>query len=756
MKLGYLTESARLADSPDTVLSEEPTVSAIGRTKGQLYLIATSRVSGARAREATRLAAEAVRDAYYRDESAGIAGSLAKAIRAANNRVAHLRDRLGPSGGDDRNGPLGLGIAVVRGNELYVATVGPAEAYLIRQARLSTLPDPHRERGLPSSELDPEVWRGEISVGDSLVLASENLVALLGADELKNAMLTLHPQSAMELLHQRFLESDGAGSDGAIAFEATEVSATTKQRRLVPVRAPEPLAGVPDRSPIPLADTVSEGVAAAQRSAGRARSAAGGVFGGAFGQLLDALPRRRPGSRRVTTSTTRRESQRRAATAVLAFVAVAASLGLGVWYLGGRATAPGQLSSITAGQKALEAAQAALGEVHAPGVDLVKDDPRRARTILTDAWHQLATAEAAGIPATATATFRTRISADLDVLFGMVDVGATQVFSFASAAPPVDLRALVLGPDGAPYVLDAATQTVYRIDRKAGKATPVIRAGQIVLGITVAEPRFIARGGPDLVILDAKNTLWRWRPADQQGRGTLVRLQAKGSASWGDDVRGIGTFLSNADQGLYRLYVIDPSAKQILVYTPAADGGGFPADPTGRLATPQDVGATDALVIDGDIWISQRGSIIRFIAGQSKGWAPGDPGDELLRPAPSYGLLATASDRAVGVIYGFDAPNRRLLAIDKESGGIQAQFRLDPATASGWSDLRGLVVTVAGDGDLPAQILWIDHDRLMASTLEGPLPSLPSPGPSSGSPLPGASGRPAGPPASAGAASSGP
>ena len=61
-------------------------------------------------------------------------------------------------------------MAVVRGNEMYVATVGPAEAYLIRQARLSTLPDPHRERGLPSSGLEPDVWRGEITVGDSLVL----------------------------------------------------------------------------------------------------------------------------------------------------------------------------------------------------------------------------------------------------------------------------------------------------------------------------------------------------------------------------------------------------------------------------------------------------------------------------------------------------------------------------------------------------------------------------------------------------------
>src|SRR6187401_3728353 len=134
----------------------------------------------------------------------------------ANKRLSHQSDRLGLKS-NDGNGPIGIGVAVVRGNEMYVATVGPAEAYLIRQARLSTLPDPHRERGLPSAALEPDVWRGEISVGDSLVLISPNVVARLGPEELKDAMVTLHPQSAMEHLHQRFVAAEGSGSDGAIA-----------------------------------------------------------------------------------------------------------------------------------------------------------------------------------------------------------------------------------------------------------------------------------------------------------------------------------------------------------------------------------------------------------------------------------------------------------------------------------------------------------------------------------------------------------
>ena len=210
---------------------------------------------------------------------------------------------------------------------MYVATVGPAEAYLIRQARLSTLPDPHRERGLPSGELEPDVWRGEISVGDSLVLVSPNVIAKLGADELKDAMLTLHPQSAMEHLHHRFVAADGSGSDGAIAFEATEVASTSRARTLVPVRPAEPLAGAPDRSPIPLADNVQAAGTAVSTAAGNAKVAAGGAVARAVTRVQDLMPRRKPAYRRVTPLASRRETQRRAALAILALVVVVGGLG---------------------------------------------------------------------------------------------------------------------------------------------------------------------------------------------------------------------------------------------------------------------------------------------------------------------------------------------------------------------------------------------------------------------------------------------
>src|SRR5260221_2349787 len=143
MKLGLVPEVDRLPDSPDQTVVVEPEVGAVARTKGSLYLLVTARGGGSRITDATQAVADTIRTEYYYDESAGIRVCIRKAIQIANKKIAHQRDRLSMNA-RDTDGPIGVGVAVVRGNELYVATVGPAEAYLIRQARLTTLPDPHR------------------------------------------------------------------------------------------------------------------------------------------------------------------------------------------------------------------------------------------------------------------------------------------------------------------------------------------------------------------------------------------------------------------------------------------------------------------------------------------------------------------------------------------------------------------------------------------------------------------------------------
>ena len=715
MKLGVVAEHDRLADSPDTLIVVEPSVGSVARSKGHLYLLVTSRISSRHALEATRLAAETIRNEYYYDESAGIRVCLQKAIATANKRLAHQADRLGLKSSDG-NGPIGVGVAVVRGSEMYVATVGPAEAYLIRQARLSTLPDPHRARGLPSGALEPDVWRGEISVGDSLVLVSPNVIAKLGADGLKDAMLTLHPQSAMEHLHHQFVAADGSGSDGAIAFEATEVPSTSRARTLVPVRPAEPLAGAPDRSPIPLADNVQAAGSAVTAAAGSARLAAGGALERLVTRVQDLMPHRKPAYRRVTPLASRRETQRRAALALLALVIVVGGLGLAVYAFGG-STPQQAISSVNAGQKALDQAKADLAKVTGSGIDLVTDDPAQALRLLTEAHDQLVIAQAAKVSSAVIAPLMAQAVAGLDRLYGVVPVASTDLYTFkpAAGAAPIDLSAMVRGPDGVPYVIDRSTRTVYRINLKTGAATVVVRNGTKNKSGTVANPRFLAVGGQDLLILDSKNVLWRWRPADDAGKGTLTRVTLEGNASLGDDVVGINTFLRPGTRGLYNLYVVDPSEQQIRAYPPAADGSGFPNKSTQWLATARDVSNITSTYVDGDIFVADGGQMTRYVGGKAEGWDAKDPKDTSLRPAPVYSILASGTARREGEIFGFDKPNGRIIALSKVDGSYKGQYRLAGGKTD-WTDLRAMYV-IAGAAGQPSTLVWMSGDGVHQAIL---------------------------------------
>ena len=729
LKLGLVAEHDRLDDSPDTLVVVEPSVGSVARSKGHLYLLVTSRTSSRHALEATRLAAETIRNEYYYDESAGIRVCLQKAIATANKRLIHQADRLGLRS-TDGNGPIGVGVAVVRGNEMYVATVGPAEAYLIRQARLSTLPDPHRERGLPSSGLEPDVWRGEITVGDSLVLISPNIVARLGADELKDAMLTLHPQSAMEHLHARFQAADGAGSDGAIAFEATEVAQTSRSRTLVPVRPAEPLAGAPDRSPIPLADNMQAASAAVSAAAGTARVAAGGAFEGILRRVQDLMPRRKPAYRRVTPLASRRETQRRAAVAFIALLVVVGGLVMSVWAFGGQRPQEA-ISSLNAGQDAMSRATANLAQVIGPGIDLIEDAPDKALELLSAAYADLEKAEDARVSTRVIDPIRTQVVAGLDRLYGVVEVASTAVFNFRAAegTPAFDLTDIVMGPDGAPYVIDSTSETVYRIDLKRKRANAIARTGKDVKGTAMGAPLYLAAGGRDLLILDSNNVLWRWRPSNDAGKGTTNKVTVNGATQWGDDVAAIGTYLKDDNRGLYNLYVVDPSEQQIRAYSPSGDGSGFPARSSGWLATARDVDKMTSLYIDGDIFVTEGGVLDRFASGKSDGWEPDQPGDELLRKAPVVHLSAGIGGRRQGTVFAYDQPNARLVAYDKANGDYVGQYRL-AGDANGWTGLRGLYV-LPGAEEVPPTVIWLSksgvHQAILTAVRDDAAEGSPEP-----------------------------
>ena len=169
------------------------------------------------------------------------------------------------------------------------------------------------------------------------------------------------------------------------------------------------------------------------------------------------------------------------------------------------------------------------------------------------------------------------------------------------------------------------------------------------------------------------------------GHGTTDQGQGRGSAGWGDDIVAIGTFLEAAAQRLYNFYVVDPSEQQILAYSPARDGSGFPVEPPQqRLTVARDMSqgrptCTSTATSSSPTAAGSSGSsAARARAGRSsrrqRRFAPG--GDVLLRAAPRYTLITSATDKRTGVLYAWDPPNGRVVAFDKAKGTYVEQYRL--------------------------------------------------------------------------------
>ena len=648
MKLGVVAEHDRLADSPDTLVVVEPSVGSVARSKGHLYLLVTSRLSSRHALEATRLAAETIRNEYYYDESAGIRVCLQKAIGTANKRLAHQarspRDQGAGRQWADRDRRRGR----------------PWQRDVRRDGRPRRgVPDP------PGTPLDAarSAPRARPAVGCARAgrLARRDLGRGLAHPRLAER----HRQARRGRAEGRDVDAppavgDGAPppsvrgrrrirSDGAIAFEATEVSSTSRARTLVPVRPAEPLAGAPDRSPIPLADNVQAASIAVSAAAGNARTAAGGAIERAFARVQDLMPQRKPAYRRVTPLSSRRETQRRAALAVLALVVVVGGLGLGVYAFGGNSPQEA-ISSVNAGQKALDLAKADLARVTGSGIDLVTDDPDQALRLLTDAHKQLDLAAAAKVNASVIAPLRAQTNAGLDRLYGVVPVASTRLFEFkpAEGAAPIDLGAMVRGPDGNPYVIDRSTKAVYRIGLKTKAATVVAKAGTKNKSGTVADTALSRRR--------------RAGPADPGLEERPVALAAGGRHRQGHAHEGNARGRGLAGRRHHRDQHVPPArnagAVQPVHRRPVrtADPGLFagrrrerlPGQAHVWLATARDVSKMTSTYVDGDLFAADSGAMVRFVGGKNEGWDAKDPKDALLRPAPTYSAIAAGTARREG------------------------------------------------------------------------------------------------------------
>ena len=696
---GLIAERDRLPTSADSLSVTRPSTGSKTRSKGVLFVVVGSSVPGPRAREATALVAETIRHEYYYDESAGVPVCLEKAVKSADRRLRGSREGAGLPPGS-----LGVAAAVIRNNELYLATLGPAEAYLVRSARL-LMPDRSSPGGLPSDEgRGVDVWRGELHVGDGLLLVSRNMTETVGTEELKSAVLTLHPQAAVEHLHHLFVASGGAGSDGIIAVEAREQTSRVPARTTAPVG--DAYADMPRAVPVPVGGAVA--------------SAALGMRDGLDGvrdRFWSLMPRRQARATEVTAVHSRAETRRRAAMGLVALVVVVLVAGLVLAFVP-RGSDVVEVSQVAGSDSALGAALDATNRAD----NLLSTDPSTALELYREAWAEILRARATGLSAAALNDLEARVSSGLDQLYGAKTPSIQQLVRIPDGQDPAYL---VRGPRNGALYIDRTTGDVHRANLKNGKTPRVVKPGQKASGgKTIGTPVQLAATDFYVIVVDDKARPFRWSPSNSAGAGTLAKITLRGRSGFEADHGDIEAYDPPGSRSLYRLYVAEPALNQVMRYVQTMDGSGFDA-PSALLASQSsEVADYDQLYIDFDVYALFDDTLRRHRYGKYDGaFSLAElPDDGDLRPGHEYRLVdGSGSATSMGRVYLYDARHGRIVGFDKEDGSYIGQW-LPQGDGGEMDDIRGMYVvegglTKKGDKRRNDKLIWITPSGIYQANL---------------------------------------
>ncbi|MGH2445403.1 MAG: hypothetical protein ACRDGD_05115 [Candidatus Limnocylindria bacterium] len=726
-RIGLLSAEERPADARDIVAFHEPAIGALARTKGSLFLLAQLTGGGPALAKSAREALEAIERDYYYDLSAGVLVALSKALVAANRRLYHQRRRLAIP---RRNG-VSIVALVVRGREAHVAKLGPASAVVVRQGRMYEIPPPPavteedpriRRRRVAASlgealEVEPYTWHGALAAGDRIALVSRHFAHTVGVDELKGALAGMRPAQAVEHLQHVFAIRGGSGSDGVLAIEITELPATVTTHQLEPVRPAEPFAGLPDQSPVPLADAIGRGLHRAGDAAEGAKAAAGRGALTLLSWILAFVPRRRPSYPRTIPRTAEVEQGRRRRLGLAGMVVVAGLMAVGATVASLPSARPTDaIPRATIARQAIGEAVEMLTAVEerVDGADLVDRDPERATELLADAHAALGRATAVGVAEDELTGLRNRIDRRLDAIYQVTRIDAPGIVAdLAAALDDVEPADMVAASDGSLWVLDTGRGRVVRVDPTDGSASVMLRAGQALeTGDIPGDPWLIATAATDVVVIDRERSAWRIDLAERIPR----RMVLNGAEALSPETTLIGALQHRPPLEIFNLYVVDGATGEISRWSPPAVipvNFPDPAEPFLTDAPDLDPRQARDLRVDVNAWLLHSDTVTRVDFGspqRQEDYSLDPPPDAGVRPRLDYRLLdgATVGDR--DFLYVYDAANARIIAFQRADGAFVRQW-LAPTSGEGAAaleDVRGLSVTSVADGPPVAYLLGAD------------------------------------------------
>lgn len=726
-RIGLPSPDERSADSHDVVAFHEPAIGAEARTKGSLFLLAQLSGGSPPLVAAAREVLAAIERDYYYDLSGGVTVALARAVAAANRRVYHQRRRLGIP----RRSGIGVVAVVILGRLAHVARLGPASAVVVREGRMYEVPPPPavaeedprlRQRRVAATlgeslEVEPYAWQGSIAAGDRICLVSRNLAQTVGATELRAALADKRPAQAVEHIQRLFSIRGGSGSDGIMAIEIDEVSPTATVHQLEPVWPAEPFAGLPDQSPVPLADAIGRGLHRAEDAADEARSAVGRGVLTVLSWILAFVPHRGPEYPQRIVRTAERDAGRRRRLGLLGMAGVAGILAIGASVAALPSAKPTEAipRASTARQAIAEAVELVeTVDERVDGADLLDRDPQRAAGLLADATAAVERAAAVGVSRTQLAPIQGRIDDRLDDLYLVSRVDRAEVVAdLGSAFEALDPTDMVAASDGSLWIIDDGRGRVIRVDPADGSTEVVMRAGQALeSGLEPAAPWLIATAATDVVVIDRARTAWRIDLVERVPRPMPINgLDRLSSAT-----TLIAALQHRPPLEIFNLYVVDPATGVIDRWSPpAVIPVTFPDPPVDYLGEAPDLDPRTArdLRVDVNAWLLHASTVTRVDFGlpaDQADYSLDPPPDAAIRPSLDYRLLDGATVGARELLYVYDAANHRIIAFQRADGSFVRQWI---AAASGpgaglLDDVRAMWVTSVADGPPAAYLLTAD------------------------------------------------
>ncbi len=162
--------------------------------KGNLYIVTETDQEMAGGREACQLVKRTIQKTFYDDTSLSVTSSLREAMRVAN-KALYQQNFHAPA---PRRTCVGVTCVVLKGPDLFIAQVVPAQMYILAEGKVRVIPTHPYHPAAPgtastlkpgalgsSLSVEPELYRASFGAGDSFIICSRVLTSCLGDTELQ-------------------------------------------------------------------------------------------------------------------------------------------------------------------------------------------------------------------------------------------------------------------------------------------------------------------------------------------------------------------------------------------------------------------------------------------------------------------------------------------------------------------------------------------------------------------------------------------